>query len=73
MVGKHNSAWPFKVNPSPDNACRTDELNSASADIENSKDLIDSSKRTIFKVVPVKVWLNDPAKHVCAYAFIDED
>ena len=45
---------------------------SASAGINNSKGLVDSTRRTIFKVVPVKVWLNDPAEHVCTYAFIDE-
>ena len=30
------------------------------------------SGRTIFKVVPVKVWYDDPSKYVCTYAFIDE-
>lgn len=29
-------------------------------------------KQTIFKVVPVRVWVNDPSKHVQTYAFIDE-
>ena len=45
---------------------------SASAGINNSKGLVDSTRRTILKVVPVKAWLNDPAEHVCTYAFIDE-
>ena len=30
------------------------------------------SGRTIFKVVPVKVWYDNPSKYVCTYAFIDE-
>ena len=30
------------------------------------------SGRTIFKVVPVKVWYDDPSKYICTYAFIDE-
>ena len=30
------------------------------------------SGRTIFKVVPVKVWYDDPSKYVCTYVFIDE-
>ena len=45
---------------------------SASADTSDSKGLADSTKRTIFKVVPVKVWVEDPAKYVCTYALIDE-
>ena len=27
---------------------------------------------SILKVVPVRVWTNDPGKHVLTYAFIDE-
>ena len=30
------------------------------------------SGRTIFKVVPVKVWYDDPSKYICTYAFIDK-
>ena len=30
------------------------------------------SGRTIFKVVQVKVWYDNPSKYVCTYAFIDE-
>ena len=45
---------------------------SASAGISNSKGSIDSTKRAIFKVVSVKVWLNYPGRQVCTYAFIDE-
>ena len=45
---------------------------SASAGINNSKSVVDSTRRTIFKVVPVKVWLNNPAGHICIYAFIDK-
>ena len=26
MVGKHDSVWPFKVNPSRNSACKTDKL-----------------------------------------------
>ena len=30
------------------------------------------SQQAIFKIVPVRVWVNDPSKYVKTYAFIDK-
>ena len=45
---------------------------SASTSLKKSSKKRDSVKQTIFKIVPVKVWYNDPTKYECTYAFIDE-
>ena len=45
---------------------------SASTSLKKSSKKRDSVKQTIFKIVPVKVWYNDPTKYRCTYAFIDE-
>ena len=45
---------------------------SVSTSLKKSSKKRDSVKQTIFKIVPVKVWYNDPTKYECTYAFIDE-
>ena len=45
---------------------------SASTSLKKSSQKRDSVKQAIFKIVPVKVWYNDPTKYECTYAFIDE-
>ena len=45
---------------------------SASTSLKKSIKKCDSVKQTTFKIVPVKVWYNDPTKYECTDAFIDE-
>ena len=54
----------------PEEDCTT--VVSASTSLKKSNKKRDSVKQTIFKIVPVKVWHNDPIKFECTYTFIDE-
>ena len=57
MIGKHNSVWPFKVNPSRYSAYRTDKLTESrckeeksrktSAELHYQKRTVDPSIRTV--------------------------
>ena len=78
---KHNTLLHFQANESADHQEKSPStLESSASGNQPAESVLSAStsskqgnrtvRRTIFKVVPVKVWFSDPSE--CTYAFIDE-